>query len=61
MIESLILLLVVGLILFLIYFVVGKFAPGTPHQIIGIVLAIIFLLIALKQWGLLGGGPILRT
>jgi hypothetical protein len=55
MIENLILVLLIGLVLWLIFFVVGKFIQGTLLQIIGIVLGLIFLLTALKQMGLLRG------
>ncbi len=52
MITTLITLLVVALVLWIIYFVVGKFVDGTPLQIIGIILALVFLLYALKAFNL---------
>jgi ABC-type multidrug transport system permease subunit len=55
MISGLIALLIIGLILFLIYYVCGLFIKGQPHQVIGIILALIFLLYALHAFGLLGG------
>jgi hypothetical protein len=54
MIESLIYILIAALILWVIWFVVGKFIQGTPHQIIGIVLGLILLLYALHQLGFTG-------
>lgn len=53
MIQTLIVLLILALVLYLIYFVVGKFIQGTPLQIIGIILGLVFLLYALQQLGLL--------
>jgi hypothetical protein len=55
MITTIIYLLIVGLVLWLVYFVVGKFMSGTPYQIIGIILALIFLLYALNALGILTG------
>lgn len=53
--ESIIPILVVFLILFLIFWCVGKLvADGTVRSVIGIILAIIFLLFALKKLGLGG-------
>jgi hypothetical protein len=65
MIESIINLLVVFLVLILIYWMVGKFITGTPLQVIGIILGLIFLLYALNLFGVMphGGGmhqPLLR-
>jgi hypothetical protein len=56
MIQILISLLIIGLVLWLIYFIIGKFVSGTPYQIIGIILALIFLLYALNALGILGLG-----
>jgi hypothetical protein len=53
MIASLITLLVLALVLYLIWYVVGMFIKGQPHQIIGIILALIFLLYALSVIGVL--------
>jgi hypothetical protein len=52
MIESLISLLIIALVLYIIFFVVGKFISGTPLQLIGIVLGLVFLLKALATFGL---------
>lgn len=49
--EPIIAILVVFLVLFLIYWAVGKFITGLPHQIIGIILGVIFLVYALKRLG----------
>lgn len=54
MIASLLLLVIVGLILYLIYYVLGLFIPGRPHQIIGVILALIFLLYCIQALGLIG-------
>jgi len=48
-------LLIVALILWLVWYIVGMFLPGKPHQIIGIVLGLIFLLYAMQALGVLGG------
>lgn len=55
MIESLIAILIVALILFIIWWAVSKFLPGTVSQIIGIILGLILLLYALNRLGMLGG------
>lgn len=46
-------LLIFALVLLLVWYVVGMFAPGKPAQIIGLVLAIIFLIYALKVLGVM--------
>ncbi len=51
MITALIYLLIAALVLWLIYFLVGKFITGTPLQIIGIILGLILLLYALNLFG----------
>lgn len=50
MIGTLITLLIVALILYLIWYVCGLFIKGQPHQIIGIILGLIFLLYALNSF-----------
>lgn len=57
MIQTLIVLLVLALVLYLVFFVTGKFISGTPLQIIGIILGLIWLLYALSALGVL---PTLR-
>jgi hypothetical protein len=52
MIQTLIVLLVMALVLYLIWFVAGKFIQGTPLQIIGIILGLVWLLYALQALGL---------
>lgn len=52
MIASLISLLVVALVLLVIWWVVGMFITGRPHQIIGIILGLILLLYALNIFGI---------
>jgi hypothetical protein len=54
MIEALNVILIVGLVLFLVYFIAGKFVQGTPLNIIGAILALIFVLYALQRVGLFG-------
>ena len=55
MITTLITLLIIGLILYLIWLVVGMFITGRAHQIIGVILGLIFLLYCLNALGFLGG------
>lgn len=50
MIESVISLLVVFLVLWLVFFLVGKFIQGTALQVIGIILGLVFLLYALRTF-----------
>jgi len=53
MLTTIISLLVLALVLYLVFWVVGMFAPGVPQQIVGVILAIIFLVYALGQLGLM--------
>lgn len=48
MLTALITLLIVALVMFLVWWIIGKFITGTPHQIIGIILGLILLLYALR-------------
>jgi hypothetical protein len=50
MITSLISLLIAGLVLYLIYYIVGMFIKGQPLKIIGIILGLVFLLYALRAF-----------
>lgn len=50
MITTLVSLLIAGLVLYLIYYVVGMFIKGQPLKIIGIILGLIFLLYALRAF-----------
>lgn len=50
MITTLISLLIAGLILYVIYYIVGMFIKGQPLKIIGIILGLIFLLYALRAF-----------
>lgn len=52
MITTLIVLLILGCVLYLVYYLVTRIAPGRPAEIIGIVLALIFLLYALHTFGI---------
>jgi hypothetical protein len=51
MIGTIITLLIIGLLLALVYYVVSMFISGKPLQIIGVILALIFLLYALRALG----------
>jgi hypothetical protein len=52
MITTLITLLIAGLVLYVIYYIVGMFIKGQPLKIIGIILGLIFLLYALRTFNL---------
>ena len=52
MITTLISLLVAGLVLYVIYYVVGMFIKGQLLNIIGIVLGLLFLLYALRAFNI---------
>jgi hypothetical protein len=54
MVESLVFILILGLVLYVIYWIAGQFAQGTPLKIIGAVLALVFVIIALQRIGVLG-------
>ena len=54
MLEALIVILSVGLVLYLIFWVAGQFVQGVPLKIIGAVLALIFVLYALNKIGVIG-------
>lgn len=49
MLTSIITLLIAGLVLYLVYIIVGKFMSGTPLKIVGIILGLVFLLYALRS------------
>ena len=53
MIEKLIHLLIVGLVLFIVYFICGLFVAGMILNIIGAILALVFCLFALKLFGII--------
>lgn len=50
MITTLITLLIAGLVLYVIYYIVGMFIKGQPLKIIGIILGLVFLLYALRAF-----------
>jgi len=52
MIKTLLNLLVIGLVLFLIWFVVGLFIKGTILTIVGAILVVVFILKALEAFGI---------
>ncbi|MFZ0710302.1 MAG: hypothetical protein WAM53_09710 [Terrimicrobiaceae bacterium] len=52
MITTLISLLIAGLVLYVIYFVVGMFIKGQLLNIIGIILGLVFLLYALRMFNI---------
>lgn len=51
MITTLLTLLIAGLVLYVIYYVAGMFIKGQMLNIIGIILGLIFLLYALRAFG----------
>ena len=53
MLQTLLVLLIVALILALIYYVVGMFIQGRPLQIIGAILALLWIIYALSALHLL--------
>lgn len=52
MISILIPLLIAGLVLYVIYYVVGMFIKGQPLRIIGIILGLLFLVDALRAFNI---------
>lgn len=50
--TTLITLLILGLVLYLVWYAVGLAITGRPHQIIGVILALIFLIYALHLFGI---------
>ena len=50
MLTTLISLLIAGLVLYVIYYIVGMFIKGRPLNIIGIILGLVFLLYALRAF-----------
>ena len=48
MITTLIYLLVAGLVLYVIFWILSQFVQGVPLKIVGAILALIFILYALK-------------
>lgn len=55
MIETLIILLVVALILLLVYYVAGWFIQGRILQVIGAILALVWILYALRALKVIPG------
>lgn len=55
MIENLIVFCIVALIAYLVWMIIGKFIGGVPHQIIGIIIALVLLLYALRIFRVLDG------
>ena len=53
MLTTLITLLIVALVLLLVFYIAGWFIQGKPLQIIGAILALIWLLYALRSLGVL--------
>jgi hypothetical protein len=52
MLQKLIHLLIVGLVLFVVFLVVGMFVGGQILTVIGVILALVFLLYALRAFGI---------
>jgi hypothetical protein len=55
MITTLIYILIVGLIFYIIYFMVGRVVGGIPLQVLGIILTLIFILYVLGALGIIHG------
>lgn len=56
MLHTLLILLVVALVLALVYYVAGWFIQGRPLQIIGAILALLWIIYALSALNLIPGG-----
>lgn len=54
MLTALLTILIVALVLIILYWLLGKLCGGVPLQVIGVILALILLLFALKKLGLTG-------
>lgn len=54
-VSTIIAILLAALILWVVYYLVGLFVSGKPHQVIGLVLAVIFLIFALGRLGFVSG------
>ncbi len=52
MITSLVTLLIAGLVLYLIYYIAGKFLQAKPLQLVGIILGLVFLPYTLRTFGI---------
>jgi len=52
MISSLVSVLLVALIAWVLWYIIGQFITGPPHQIIGMVIGLLVLLYALQLFGL---------
>jgi hypothetical protein len=54
MILTLLSLLIAALVLYVIYYVVGMFIKGQAHNIIGLILGLVFLVYALRAFHVVG-------
>lgn len=52
-VTTLIMFLVVALVAFVVWWIIGSFITGKPHQIIGVIFGLILLLYALRLFGIL--------
>ena len=53
--SAIITFLVLALVLYLVWWILGKFLPPTPHQIVGVILGIVLLIAAVQRLGLFRG------
>lgn len=51
MLTTLIYILIAALILYLVFYLAGKFMSGLPLRIVGIILGLVFVLYALRAFG----------
>lgn len=53
--SALIPILIAALVLFVLWWALGKFLPATIHQITGVILGLVLLIYAVQRLGLLRG------
>jgi hypothetical protein len=51
MLTTLLTVLIAAFVLYILFFIVGKFIKGQPLTIIGVILGVIFLVFALRTFG----------
>ncbi len=51
MLTTLISIIIAAIVLYLIFYLAGKFMAGQPLRIVGIILGLIFVLYALRAFG----------
>lgn len=50
MITTLVSLLIVALVLYVIYYIAGRFIDGRAYRVVGLILGLVFLLYALRAF-----------